>query len=172
MRNLSTLAIVCATLSSCQTPPERSVGGVVETHAEMVGAINSASLTIADVLDKSRSETEGLDPTIMDTAAWGRMEEAARALEASSRRMAEARVLRVGPHTDVGPGFATKDEIQARIDADPRWFRRTSLKMAEDSSELAAAAAARNLRRTRDLAQIVNESCQSCHTRYWENPRS
>lgn len=171
MRNLSTLAIVCVTLSSCQTPAEHSVARAVETHAEMVGAINPASLAIADELDKSRSETEGLDPAMMDAPAWARMENAARALEASSRRMAEATVVRVGAHTDGEPGLATKDEIQARIDADPQWFRQISSRMADHSRDLAAAAAARDLRRTRDLAQTVNESCQSCHTRYWENPK-
>jgi cytochrome c556 len=169
-RKMISIGLASTLLASCQTTRDQTDPAVVETHEAMVHWINPATLAIWDVSDGARSETEGLDPARMNEAKWALMESAARSLEYSSRRMAKARTLRVGDHTAVEAGFATKPEIQQRIDADPIWFRKISLRMADDAHQLGAAATARNLRRTRDLAQTLNESCQTCHTRYWEKP--
>lgn len=146
----------------------RGQDGVLETHQAMVDWINPAALVIMDVTNDAKSETEGLDPALMDDLAWIKLRSAAQSLEFSARRMAEAKVLRVGAHTAVVPRFANKAEIQAKLDANPRWFRTLATRMAEDAHELNTAANARDLRLTRDLAQNLNASCQTCHTRYWE----
>jgi hypothetical protein len=138
----------------------------------MVHWVNPAAMIISDVIDDAKSEREALDLSSMNEADWDRLRRAAESLEFSSRRMAEARALRVGDHTAEVAGFANKDEIQARIDADPRWFRKLSLTMARDAHQLRMAAVARNPQLTRDLALKVNESCQTCHTHYWEKPTS
>lgn len=170
MRHIISLAIAGAVLASCQTPARVEGQNTIETHAAMVASINPAALAIAEVSDDARSETEGLDPTLMNDAAWSRIQGAAEALELSSRRMAEARTLRVGAHTAVEAGFATKREIQALIDADPEQFRALSLRMADQARDLKVAATARDHRRTRDLSQSLGSTCQTCHTRYWEKP--
>jgi cytochrome c556 len=171
MRRSLTIAFAAFGLASCRTTSEMRGHGEVETHTEMVGAVNPAFLTITEVSDAARSESEGLDPALMSAAAWARLQAAARSLQASSWRMGRAGTLRVGAHTAEEPGFAGKAEIQRRIDADPKWFREIALKMAEQAGELEAATRTRDLRRTRDLTQGLNASCQTCHTRYWERPR-
>lgn len=170
MRQVVILAIAGCLLTGCETLPPGNNRTVVETHKAMVDWINPAALVIGEVTDEAKSETEGLDPAMMDKLAWGKLQSAARSLEFSSRRMAEAKTLRVGAHTAEVPGFANRAEIQAKLDANPDWFRQLSAKMAGEARELEAAAVARNLRRTRDLAQNLNQSCQSCHTQYWEKP--
>lgn len=137
----------------------------------MVDRINPAAMVISQVTDGAKSETEGLDPTVMDNLAWDKIRRAARSLELSSRQMAYAKMLRVGEHTADVPGFANRAEIQAKLDASPDYFRRLSGRMAEDARALGLAAAARDPIRTRDLAQSLNASCQTCHTLYWEKPR-
>ena len=150
--------------------PRPTQPGVVETHRAMVDRINPAAMIISQVTDGAKSETEGLDSTMMDSLAWGKIRRAARSLELSSRQMAHAKVLRVGAHTADVPGFANRVEIQAKLDASPDWFRTLSGRMAEDARELGLAAAARDPIRTRDLAQSLSASCQACHTLYWEKP--
>jgi hypothetical protein len=63
----------------------------------------------------------------MDDAAWTRLREAAQKLEAASRTMADADVIRAGgPNLvdgKVPEGAASRAEIQAMIDADPAGFR-------------------------------------------------
>jgi hypothetical protein len=170
MRRLNSIVVSSLLLASCQSLPDRADLGVVETHEAMVSWINPPALLIWDVADKAKSETEGLDPAEMNEAAWQRLQGAAQALEIGSRRMAEARILRVGAHTAEEDGFASKAEIQELIDQDPIWFRELSGKMAVQASDLHAAAVARDLRKTRDMAEGLSEACQACHTRYWEKP--
>jgi hypothetical protein len=171
MGKIAFLAVAGLVIAGCQALA-REDKSVVETHETMVQAINPAALVIWDVTDEAKSETEGLDPALMDDLAWSKLQRAAQSLEFSSRRMAEAKVLRVGAHTAQVPGFANRQEIQTKLDANPNWFRSLSAQMAQDALELNAAATAHNLRLTRDLAQNLSTSCQTCHTRYWEKPRS
>jgi hypothetical protein len=159
-------------LMSGQSMPRASAPTAVETHEAMTDWINPAAISIWDVVANAKSETEGLDPQLMDGAAWTKIRQAARSLELHSNRMAHARILRVGNHTEEQPGFANRAEIQARIDATPRWFRAMSQTMAVQAGALSRAAAARDTRTTRDLVERMSDQCQGCHTRYWAKPAS
>jgi hypothetical protein len=170
MRKMAPLAAAAGLLASCQAVPPTSLSGTVDTHQAMVSAINPAALAIWEVTNNAMGETGGLDPALMDSAAWSRLEGAARALESHSRRMGEAESLFVGAHNDETEGFATRAEIQAMIDAYPDGFRAMSRKMAEDAGALLEAASARNAQRSGDLADGLSENCGSCHSRYWEKP--
>lgn len=162
------LVLAAGLLSSCET--SRSLAGAteVETHAAMSGWINDASNAIWDVRNSARSETARLDPARIDDADWLKLEEASRSLEIHFRRLANAGTVNVENEGAQQPGFARQDQIQSRIDADPEWFRKISLQMADNAQELNAAAQARNPQRASDLIENLNEPCQTCHTRYWE----
>jgi hypothetical protein len=170
MRLLATLVLTGAALAACQTTPPPPAAATVDTHAAMVRWVNPAALTIWEVSNQAMDEAGGLDPKLMDDAAWSDLQSAAQLLEQHSRRMAEARALRVGAHNDDLEGFATRAEIQAMIDADPDGFRRMSHDMAEHAKELVAAATARNIRESGNLADGLSDRCQACHSRYWEKP--
>ena len=111
-----------------------------------------------------------LDPTLMNAAAWAKLEAAARTLETHSQHMAQAHTLQVGAHNDNLEGFATRAEIQVMIDANPNGFRALSRQMAEHAGELVQAAIARDHRAAGALAESLSEQCSGCHTRYWEKP--
>jgi hypothetical protein len=170
MRHFTSLALMGAALAACQTTEPPPSAGTVDTHEAMVRWVNPASLAIWDVSNNAMGETGGLDPALMDDAAWSKLHDAAKLLELHSRHMAEAQILRVGAHNDEVEGFATKAEIQAMIDADSNRFRRLSRDMAEHARELGAAAAARNVQQSGGLANSLSERCQVCHSRYWEKP--
>lgn len=170
MRRCTTLLLSSALLASCQTGQPVAQTGAVDTHEAMVSGINPAALAIWDVSNKAMGEAGGLDPALMDAAAWSQLEQGARLLEQHSLRLAEADVLRVGAHDDELPGFATRAEIQAMIDVDPEGFRDLSRDMAQHARDLREAAIARNLQLSGDLADSLSEPCQACHTRYWEKP--
>ena len=166
------LAAAGTLLASCQAVPPTELSGAVDTHDAMVRGINPAALAIWDVSNNAMSETGGLDPTLMDDAAWSKLQGAARSLELHSRRMAEAEAIHVGAHNDETEGFATRAEIQAMIDGDPNGFRVLSEKTADDARELLDAATKRDAQRSGDLAEGLSGNCGSCHSRYWEKPPS
>lgn len=170
MRRFALLALTLGALTACQTSPASPTTGTVDTHEAMVRWINPAAMAIWDVSNNAMGETGGLDPALMDDAAWSKLGDAAQLLELHSRHMAEAPTLHVGAHNDEIEGFATRAEIQAMIDADPDGFRRLSQDMAEHAGELAGAAAARNIQQSGNLAENLSERCQVCHSRYWEKP--
>lgn len=170
MRRFALLALTLGGLAACQTSPSPPTSGAADTHEAMVRWINPAALAIWDVSNNAMGETGGLDPALMDAAAWAKLADAARLLEQHSRRMADAPALHVGAHNDEIEGFATRAEIQAMIDADPEGFRKLSRDMAEHAGELAGAATARNIQQSGGLAESLSERCQVCHSRYWEKP--
>ena len=158
-------------LASCQTAEVPEQAGVVFTREAMVAEINPAALEIWDVTNNALSDTGGLDPALMDGAAWGKLQEAAQMLEFHSRRLEQApTIFAGGPDVVTGeipPGVSTRAEIQAKIDADPEGFRELSRVMAERARALADAARARDAAAAGDLALTLDEPCQSCHQRYW-----
>ena len=85
--------------------------------------------------------------------------------------MAEAQVIVAGGPDlvsgEVPPGVATREQIQAMIDADPDGFRAVSADMAQQAAALVAAAKARDAIAAGDLATGIDGACLSCHTRYW-----
>ena len=167
VRSIAPLALACTFLAACQTGQPPSSTGAVDTHDAMVH-INPAALAIWDVTNNAMSDEGGLDPALMNEAAWLKIREAAEVMELHARNMAEARVLRVGAHNDQVEGFETRAEIQAMIDGDPDGFRALSRQMADHSRELAAAARSKDGQQTMGLAESLSERCQTCHTRYWE----
>jgi len=170
IRHFVTLALAGTALAACQTSQLPTAAGTIDTHEAMVRWVNPASLAIWDVSNSAMSESGGLDPALMNDAAWSKLLAAAQLLELHSRHMADAQILRVGAHNDELEGFATRAEIQTMIDADPNGFKRLSREMAEHARELAAAAAARNVQQSGGLADSLSERCQACHALYWEKP--
>ena len=169
MRALAAITFA-ALLASCQSTAPANRSGAVDTHATMTLGVNPPALAIWDVGNAAMSDTGGWDPARVDAAAWAKLEQAARALEQQSRRMADARTLFVGAHNDEVEGFASRAEIQAMIDADPDDFRALAGALAEDAGALSDAAAARDVRRSAELIDGLSTHCATCHSRYWEKP--
>lgn len=146
-------------------------GDVLHTRQAMVDGVNPAALAIWEVTNAAMDDEGGLDPALIDAEAWGRIEDAARMLETYGKRMAEAEAIVAGGPDQVSgevpPGVASKAQIQAMIDADPDGFRAVAADLAGQAAELVAAAEARDVAATGDLAAGIDGDCQACHTRYW-----
>lgn len=146
-------------------------GGTVQTRQAMVDGVNPAALAIWDVTNAAMNDEGGLDPALIDADGWGKLAEAAQMLEVFGKRMAEAATITAGGPDLVGgelpPGVASKEQIQAMIDADPAGFRAVSAEMAEQAAALATAARARDVAAVGDLSSGIDGACQACHTRYW-----
>jgi cytochrome c556 len=166
-----TAALTAAALALFAVTAFAQEGTTLHTRQAMVDGVNPAALAIWDVTNAAMDDEGGLDPALIDAEAWGRIEDAARMLETYGKRMAEAKVIVAGGPDlvsgEVPAGVASKEQIQAMIDADPAGFRAVSADMAEQAAALAAAARAREPAATGDLAFGIDGACQSCHTRYW-----
>lgn len=170
MRNLS-LIVAGAALASCQTAPPARQTRVVETREAMIEGVNPAALAIWDISSNAVADSGALNPGLIDAASWSRLAEAARMLHFYSEQMVEADFIRAGG-PDIGsgevpPGVATRAEIQAMIDADPKGFRDIARRMATQAAALVTAAEARDPVLAGELAIAIDEPCQSCHVRYW-----
>ena len=146
-------------------------GETVQTRQAMVDGVNPAALAIWEVTNAAMNDEGGLDPAKIDAEAWGKIEDAARMLEVYGNRMAGAKAIVAGgpdlASGEIPPGVASKEQIQAMIDADPEGFRAVAADMAAQAASLATAARARNTSVAGELASGIDEACQSCHTRYW-----
>lgn len=167
------IGIMAGLLASCATTSEMAEdsSGGMDVRQAMIDGINPATLAVWDVTNEAMNDEGGLDAAQMDEARWVRMEEGARRLNAESLRLANAeKWVAGGPNLvdgKVPPGVATREEIQAAIDADPAGFRQISLTMAEMADGIANAAKARDAEVAGDLALNLDTACQACHVQYW-----
>ena len=178
---IATLAGVVGVLAACQgvsALPTGEVqqsaapaGDVLDVRAAMVEGVNPAALEIWDIGNSAMTDDGGLDPELMDAAAWARLHEAAQSLAIYSHRMAEAGTFRAsGPDLvggEVPEGVAPREEIQAKIDANPAGFRALSAEMGRQAQAIAEAAAAKDLQKTGELVFAFDAVCQTCHEGYW-----
>ena len=143
----------------------------LQTRQTMVDEINPAALAIWDVTNAAMNDEGGLDPALISEDDWGKLAESGQALDTVGRRMAAARtIVAAGPNLVAGavpPGAASREQIQAMIDADPDGFRAVAVEMAKQGAALAAAAKARDAAAVGDLSTGLDGACSSCHTRYW-----
>ncbi|MGZ3264301.1 MAG: cytochrome c, partial [Croceibacterium sp.] len=88
-----------------------------------------------------------------------------------AHRLAMAKVIRAsGPDLADGKipvGVASREQIQAMIDANPAGFRASAAGMERQAKALAAAARKRDLKTAGDLISHVDQACQGCHQNYW-----
>ena len=184
MTAIAGLAALVAALAACESVPpapateEQAAATpfaaqdeVLDVRAAMVEGINPPALAIWDIGNNAMNDEGGLDPALIDDAAWTRLEQAAQTLATHSRRMADAQVLRAaGPDLvdgKVPEGVASREEIQAMIDANPAGFRALSAEMGRQAQAIAEAASAHDLERTGELVFGIETVCQACHQAYW-----
>lgn len=146
----------------------------LDVRQAMVEGVNPATLAIWDVGNNALDEDGGLDPALMDDAAWARLHEAAQSLATYGHGMANAHGIRAsGPDLVEGKvpeGAASREQIQAMIDGNPDGFRAHSAEMERQARAIADAAAARNIETTGALVFTFDGTCQGCHEGYWYLP--
>ena len=177
---IATAAFLVGILAACQTatatedvPPIAATEAppVIDVRQAMVDGVNPAALAIWDVGNNAMDDTGMIDPAQMDDTKWGQVREAAQMLAVYGRRMANAGEIKAaGPDLvggQVPEGVASREEIQAMIDANPRGFRALSEVMAQHADQVGAAAEARDVEALSDLVLTFDTSCQACHEQYW-----
>lgn len=160
-----------ATIAVGQAFAAKPAGKGVDVRANMVEGVNPAALAIWDVSNAATDENGALDPAQMDAAAWAKVREAAQSMGTYAHRLAAARVLRAsGPDLVDGKvpvGVASRQQIQAMINADPKSFRASARTLEAQSKALHAAAGKHDLKAAGDLISSFVQTCQACHQNYW-----
>ena len=179
MTNMAKLALVGAAMlavGACQTAPgfgpaTQVHGGEVDVRQAMIDGVNPAALAIWDV-GNSAVDDEGMpDASKLDAPALARLREAAQMLSTYADLMAEAPVLKASGPDLVGgrlpEGVASREQIQAAIDADPAGFRAYSRAMGAEAEGILAAIQAGDSATVANRLVSFDGACQSCHERYW-----
>jgi cytochrome c556 len=143
----------------------------VDVRMNMVEGVNPAALAIWDVGNAAINDSGGLDPAQMDAAAWAKVREAAQSLGTYAHRLASAKTIRAsGPDMVDGKipeGVASREQIQAMIDANPGGFRTSAAALERQAKALSAAAAKHDSKTAAGLIASFDQSCQACHQNYW-----
>lgn len=174
-RLIAIATAAAATVAACQTVPAGSpaeaVPEAVNVRANMVEGVNPAALAIWDVGNAALNDQNGLDPAQMNDAAWTKLRENAETMSTYAHRLATAKVIQAAGPDLVGgkvpEGVASREQIQAMIDASPGGFRAMAAKLESDANRLAKAARTRDIKTAGEVVFTFDSSCQSCHTNYW-----
>lgn len=146
-------------------------GGAVNVRIEMVEGVNPAALAIWDVGNMAIDEDGAPDGASLDPETLAALKDAARTLADYGQRLAHAEnIVAAGPDLVGGAvpeGVASREQIQAAIDADPAGFRAFAAAMVEQGEAIAAAVDSGDKDAVAEQLVNFDGACQSCHERYW-----
>ena len=169
---LSGVAVIM--IAGCETTPpaaQATTDGAVDVRQAMIDGVNPAALAIWDVGNNAIDEQGQPDVSKLDVPALARLREAAQTLGTYAELMGEARVLKASGPDLVGgrlpEGIASREQIQAAIDADPAGFRAYSKAMGAEADGILAAIQAGDRASVASRIASFDGACQSCHERYW-----
>ena len=161
-------------IAGCETTPpaaHATADGAVDVRQAMIDGVNPAALAIWDVGNDAIDEQGQPDVSKLDVPALARLREAAQTLGTYAELMGEARVLKASGPDLVGgrlpEGIASREQIQAAIDADPAGFRAYSKAMGAEADGILAAIQAGDRASVASRVASFDGACQSCHERYW-----
>ena len=161
-------------IAGCETTPpaaQATADGAVDVRQAMIDGVNPAALAIWDVGNNAIDEQGQPDVSKLDVPALARLREAAQTLGTYAELMGEARVLKASGPDLVGgrlpEGIASREQIQAAIDADPAGFRAYSKAMGAEADGILAAIQAGDRAAVASRVASFDGACQSCHERYW-----
>lgn len=161
-------------ISACETVPpslQAAAGGTVDVRQAMVDGVNPAALAIWDVGNSAVNDAGEPDASKLDPQALARLREAAQMLDTYAEVLAEAPVIKASGPDLVGgrlpEGVASRELIQAAIDANPAGFRAYSRAMGAEAEAILAAIESGNRETVASRLASFDGACQACHERYW-----
>ena len=159
-------------MTACQTvPPASADTAHVDVRAAMIESVNPAALQIWDVSNNTLDDDGMPDASKLDAAALQDVKDGATLLGEAARRLALATDLRASGPDLVGgklpEGLASREQIQAAIDANSDGFRAFAAAMADQADGIVKAVDSGDRAAVADRLASFDGACQSCHERYW-----
>jgi hypothetical protein len=161
-------------VAACETVPpvaQPVPGGTVDVRQAMVDGVNPAALAIWDVGNNAVNDAGEPDASKLDAHALARVREAAQMLETYAQLLAEAPLIKASGPDLVGgrlpEGVASREQIQAAIDANPAGFRAYSRAMGAEAEAILAALQSGDRETVANRLASFDGACQSCHEHYW-----
>ena len=175
-RTIGLTAAAAVALAACQTTPaptarEVQASSVLDVRQAMVEGVNPAALAIWDVGNNALDEDGQPDAGKLDRQTLARLREGAQMLDTYAVLLADAPLLKAsGPDLIGGrlpEGVASREQIQAAIDANPAGFRAYARAMGVEAKAILAAIEAGDRATVANRVATFDGACQSCHERYW-----
>lgn len=171
-RTITPALLAASTLAACQRtaePPAATPATVIET---MNGIFTPQAGKLWEIAGALYADNGELDANLLADAQWQELATAATSLRDVARELAGAAVPRVAPEgvkiqNEDLPGALGASQVQALMDADPEGFRQEARLVSSLAADVIAAAAARDAARVDEASNRLNDTCTSCHSRFW-----
>lgn len=148
----------------------------VTVHQVMKEAILPHNQVLADLSTQAMDDDGKPDASKLGAAEWQKLIGAATAMREGAMKLATAPQLAVALAGDKlqdegSPGSATREQMQKGIDADRKGFTEQSQALVDALDAVLAAANAKDAAKLLEASGRVDETCQSCHARFWYPPQ-
>lgn len=150
--------------------PAASIGGTVFEimNATIIPKSNLIWEQAGDLYD----DDGNLDAKRLTDQQWKDVADAATAMGAAAKGLADATGIKVVPPGGVIQGEGTEGaagaaQVQQFIDADPQGFSEAATHLVAISDEIAAAASAHDAMKSDDVQGRLTDVCGACHAKYW-----
>jgi hypothetical protein len=174
----SVLVAVGLMLAACSRTGTEEAGAPAPAAAgsTVFGIMNAAiipqSNLIWELAGNLYDDDGNIDAARLTDQQWKDIQDAAVAMSAGAKSLAEATGLKVAPEgvkiqSEDTAGAATGADVQAAMDADPRGFSEHARQLVAIVDEIAAAAAARDGMKTDDASARLTDVCGACHAKFW-----
>lgn len=169
---LLALAVMMAGCSGKEADQQEAASSVKTVHEMMLERIDPDADAIWAIGNAAIDDNASIDPALMDDGKWAELAQASNRMATHAADLAKLDPLIVTrPGVKIADegmtGAPTPEQIQGHMDRDADVFRALATALADHSTELAAAATARDATSAGRLINEMDGVCESCHLEFW-----
>lgn len=169
---LLALAVMTAGCSGKEADQQEAASAVKTVHEMMLERIDPDADAIWAIGNAAIDDNASIDPALMDDGKWAELAQASNRMASHAGGLAKLDPLIVTrPGVKIADegmtGAPTPEQIQSHMDRDADVFRALATALADHSTELAAAATARDAISAGRLINEMDGVCESCHLEFW-----
>ena len=144
----------------------------VNLQLTMLTKVNPNALALWDATNKAQDDNGNIDPKKLNAAAWAKLLDMGKAIEEGGKALAASNgVIAAAPGTklqdETNPGASKAADVQRFLNAKPAEFKKHSAELQKTGAGLVEAATKHDAKKLNDLANSLDEVCESCHTVFW-----
>lgn len=140
-------------------------------HAAMTGLVAPAAQVIWDVANGALDDDGKVAADRITAAQWGQVDAAARRFGAATRLFEMPGLIVAAPGVKLqdedNPGAANAGHVRAFVEADRAGFAARSRDLREAGLQLEAAAKRQDGKAFAEVADRLDQICESCHSQFW-----
>ena len=162
--------VVAMLLTGCQKPTDEAAPVVLS--AAMKAVIAPQAQVLWDISNRALNANGDPDGSKLTDADWAKVVNAGNAVREEAAKLADASTLVVAPpgekiQDEGNPGSSAAAQVQGYLNGDRPGWTQHARALSVAGERAVAASKVRDAAKLADVANSLDQVCESCHQKFW-----